>query len=168
MKGASDRGFQFNKRNVDSVRVVVLSEASFLSAPGMKSQLGLVVCMVDNLNRTNILHYGSSRYDRVSRSVIAAEVHTLVHAFDQAYMVHETPEELLGRQVPLWEFLDSPTLYNVIVKSREMAERRLPIDVCPLRKGYRRGELNRIGWIPENESEADVIAKRMITKNSAM
>lgn len=131
-KKTSDVGFRFINLDIDSAKVVVLSDASFANAPGSKRQVGPAVLMVDDRNHVDVVHYGSSRCRKVSRSVVGVEVYALVHAFDHAYMVHKTLEELLGRQVTLEAFASSRTLFNVIAKDSETVEQRLQIDVCAL------------------------------------
>lgn len=46
----------------------------------LKRQLRFVKRMTDRELRANIVHYGSGRCHRVTRSVMAAEVHALLHA----------------------------------------------------------------------------------------
>lgn len=53
---------KFNKLYVVSARAVVISEASLAKASGMKSQPGFVVLVLDDINQTSIVHYGSSRW----------------------------------------------------------------------------------------------------------
>lgn len=113
-KETSDIGPKFIKLDVYSVNVIVLSSASFADVPVLKIPLGIAVLIVDDQNHANIVLYGSSRCHRLSRSVIAAEVHPLVRTSDPAYMAYETLEELQGRQVTVEAFISSRTLFNVI------------------------------------------------------
>lgn len=89
MKDTSDLGFNFLRLDLSSVKVVVLSNASFADVPGLESNIGFVVLMVDNYNRENMVQYGFSRCHSVARSVIAAELYALFHAFNEVYMVQE-------------------------------------------------------------------------------
>lgn len=130
MKETRNIDLKFNKLDVNSVRVVVLSNTSFANTPGMKSQFEFVVLIVDDQNQANIVHYGSSNCHRVSRSLMVAELHMFVHTFDIAYMIRETLEELLGRQIHLEAFVDRQTLFNVISNDGRTAERRLQLYFC--------------------------------------
>lgn len=92
-------GLDFNALDIQSVRIVMFSNASFANAASLKSQLGFVVPMVSKHRGANIVHHGSSLSHRITKWVTAAEVHALGSAFDQGYSVREAPEELLERQV---------------------------------------------------------------------
>lgn len=123
------------------------------------------MCMLDNYNRANVLHYGSSRCHKAARYVMVAEVHALDYAFDHAYTVRKMFEQLLGREILLEAFADSRRLFNDIANHNEMAEQGLLNDIYALKEGYKRGEFKRIGWIPGNENTAVVLRQNMITRN---
>lgn len=72
-----------------SVRIVVLSDASFDNAVNFNSHLVFVIMMPDIMHHANTVHYGSDRCHRVLRSVMAAEVHALVHAVDMGMLIRE-------------------------------------------------------------------------------
>lgn len=73
LKRGSAQELIFVKLGMSSMRVVVISEACFANAPGLKSQLGYVISIADKERSANIVHYGSSRCHRVTRSAIAAK-----------------------------------------------------------------------------------------------
>lgn len=57
IKETSDIDLKFIMLDVDSARVVALTDASFANAPGMKSKFGFVVVMVEDWNQVNKVHY---------------------------------------------------------------------------------------------------------------
>lgn len=67
--------------------MIVLSDASFANEVVMKSQLGFVILLADGHKVTNTVHYCSTRCHRVSQSVMDSELHALVHAFDNGFVV---------------------------------------------------------------------------------
>jgi hypothetical protein len=69
------------------VRVAVFTDASFANCDDCKSQLGFVICMTDKTDAANIVHIGSFKCRRITRSVMAAELHGLVMGFDHAFVV---------------------------------------------------------------------------------
>lgn len=77
----------------------------------------------------------------MSRLVMAADVHVLVHVFGHAYIVGKTLEELFRGQNPLEVLVDSRMIFSAIAKDSGTAERKLPIDICPLRERPRSVEL---------------------------
>lgn len=123
---------------------------------------------MNDQNHANIAQYGSNRCDRVSQSRMATNLHAEVHAFDHAYRVRKALRQLLGLEISLYALLNRRTSCNVTTIKSGTAERRRQIYVCALRWSYRRGELNRIGWMPENENIVNLVIKERITKTSAM
>jgi hypothetical protein len=79
-------GLRFVKLDENTLRIIVMRDASFAYADGCMSQLGFVVSLVDGQNRANIVHYGSQRCTRVTQSVMAAQLHGLIAGYDNAMM----------------------------------------------------------------------------------
>ena len=71
--------------DMDSLRLLLFTDASFSKAEGKKSQMGFVVVLADKRNKANIIHWGSSVCHRVAHSVMAAELLALTYGFDQAF-----------------------------------------------------------------------------------
>lgn len=92
--------------------------------------------MVDDYKKWDSIHYGSSRCKIVARSVIVAEIQSLVVGFCYAFSVKHFIEELIGRNIRLEAMVDSNTFFNVDEKDGQTAERRIQIDVLPLRQNY--------------------------------
>lgn len=128
--------------------MVFISNSLFPNAVGMKSQLGFVILLADGQKRANIVHHISTRYHRVSRSVMATEVHALVRAIDIGFVVREAFEKLFGRGLEPEAFVDTRTLFNIIAKKSCTAKRRLQIEVWALTERYRKWAFQSIGWIP--------------------
>lgn len=127
--------------------------------------MGFILALVDKHNNANIVHYGSARCRRVTRSVLAAEVHGLVYGFDSAIVAKNMLEEILGKQLRIYGIVDSRTLLNIVVKSSRTLEKRLQIDVFALRESHLRGELRYLAWTPGTMNPADGLTKGMV-KNS--
>ena len=140
----------------------MFTDSSFGNTADLSSQIGYIVLLVDSTGRANILHYGSKRCRRVTRSVMAAELLSLVTGFDQAYTVRHIMEEILGRKLDLDAYVDSRTTFNCVAKSASTLEKRLQIDVASLREAYTRGEIKNFGWVPGSMNPADGLTKRVI------
>lgn len=94
-----DQGLNFVPLNLDNVRLVLASEASFENAPGSKSQLGYVIMIFDDDNNCNIIHYGSNRCTRIARSVMADELHDLTLGLDYGFVRKELLEDILKEKL---------------------------------------------------------------------
>jgi len=145
-----------------SVRLTLFTDASFANTDRLKSQLGFVLSLTDSNNRSNIVHYGSSSCKRVTRSVMAAELHALIYGFDNAYLVRDILEEVLQQKIEIDGYLDSRTVFNVVAKSSSTLEKRLQIDVHALRESHAKGELRYLAWIPGTENVADGLTKGLV------
>jgi hypothetical protein len=118
-------GLGFVLLDLNTIRVVVLSNASFGNAEGYKSQLGFVLCIVDYANNANIVHFGSLKCERVRRSVMAAELHSLVFGFDSAFIFRQTILEISGREVPIDAFIDSLSVFEAMATLGKTLKKRL-------------------------------------------
>lgn len=70
-----------------SENIVLLTDASFDNSIGMKSQLVYIILMGDKNCRCNSFHYGSNKYQRIARSVIAADVQEIILGYNFAFII---------------------------------------------------------------------------------
>jgi len=148
--------------DVNDLRLLLFTDASFANADKLKSQIGFVLVLADGSNNANILHYGSSRCKRITRSVMAAEIHGLIYGFDNAYVTRSMLKEILNVDIPIHGYVDSKTLFNVIAKNSATLEKRLQIDVFSLREATEKKELNTLSWIPGPSNIADGMTKGLV------
>lgn len=87
MKWSCSKRLAFEKIDMISVRVAVISDVSFASASIVRRQRNFDFLMADKYRHAKIVHYASNSYHRVSRSVMAAEVDELVYAVDVEIIV---------------------------------------------------------------------------------
>lgn len=165
-KEKCQKGLRFVNLDKDTMRIVLFTDASFGNTQDLSSQIGFVVTLVDGDNNANIIHYGSKKCRRVTRSVMAAEILALVIGFDQAYIVKHALGELLDIDIPIDAFIDSRTTFNCVAKNASTIEKRLQIDVAALRESYTRGELRCLGWIPGHMNPADGLTKSIVPGNT--
>lgn len=113
--------------NIDviSFQVVVISDASFANTLVLRNQLGYIVFMAYDKRRANIVHYGSSRCGRVTRSVMVAETHAVIHAVDVGMLIRDVLKKLLGQSSEMEAYVYSGTLLDALTKNSKTAERRL-------------------------------------------
>lgn len=95
MKQTKDEGLNFVKLGLTTLRIILVTGASFANAKDEKSKLSLIILMADTKGRSNIVHYGSNRCRRVKRSVMAAERHEFLLGLDHALVVREIIAEIL-------------------------------------------------------------------------
>jgi hypothetical protein len=166
--GTRDLQLNFVALDMNTLRMVVFADASFANASSLASQIGFVVCLADDGGNANIVHYGSQRCKRVTRSVMAAELHALSYGFDQAFVAHHVAEEIFAKQIPLDAYIDSRTVFNTVTRCTGTLEKRLQIDASALRESHARGELRSLAWIPSHENVADAMTKGVPQENHAL
>ena len=70
----------------------------------------------DKDDKANIIYWSSTKYKRVTRSVLVSKLYTISNRFDIAALIKATIEQILQIQVPLAIYTDSKSLYDCIVK----------------------------------------------------
>jgi hypothetical protein len=165
---SASEGLRFVPLDLESLRVVVFADASFANTSDYRSQIGFVICMVDGHETANIVHYGSTKCRRVTRSCMAAELHGLILGFDNAFLVGSMISEILNRSVAIDAYIDSKSVFDTITKLSLTTEKRLQIDAAALQESHLTGELRSLYWIPSNDNCADALTKEPYQKNSAL
>lgn len=160
-KQTSKLGLRFVPLDLDTLSMFLFSDASFANADRYTYQIGFLICLVDHIGTANILHYGSQRCKRVTRSMMAPELHALSYGFDNAFVANTMVEELFRQNVPLHGFLDFRTVLNTITKRGATLEKRLKIDAYVLRQSHTLGELQSLAWIPTEQNVADALTKTL-------
>jgi len=143
-----------------SLRLVLFTDAAFANAKSFHSQIGFVLVATDDYSSANILHWGSQRAKRITRSVMGAELLALAHGFDQVCGVKQTLEQALNRSIPLDVYVDSRTVFNTVAKTAPTLEKRLQIDAFALRQAQNRGDFRRLGWIEGNSNPTDGLTRK--------
>jgi hypothetical protein len=164
---ASDR-LTFVPLDLETLRVVLHTNASFANADGMKSQLGFVIMLVDGKNNANIVHYASRRCTRVTRSVLAAELYALVLGFDHSVLVREICTEILERAISIDGMIASQTLFDIVTRLSSPTEKRLGIDIYSLQEPHRLGELRSLYRIPSPDNVSDPLTKSNFELNNTL
>ncbi len=65
----ADRDIRFVQLDFISLKLVVFTDASFANNLNLTSQIGYVICLADQFNKVNIIHWSSTKCKRVTRSV---------------------------------------------------------------------------------------------------
>ena len=161
-------GLKFKGIDMTTARITILSDAAFGNARGLKSQLGYLILLTDEKGTANIIHYASNKCKRVTRSVLAAELHAFVLAFDYAYVLKDMITEIIGRELDLIAYIDSKTLFDVVAKDSNTTEKRLQIDIHALRENYSNKELKSLNWIPGIMNPANSLTKAVYGSNNPL
>lgn len=99
--------------------------------------------------------------------MLAAEVHSLILAFDACYLLQDTIHEILGgnwKWRPTWIVKRS----SVVAKDAGTTDKRLQIDIVSLTESYERGELSRINWMPGKNNPADALTSQAFSASTPL
>jgi hypothetical protein len=154
------RGLTFTPLDLESLSLVVFTDASFANNRDLSSQIGFVIVLTDRNQSANIVHWSSIKCKRITRSVLASELYALAHGFDIGVAIKTTIQNILqSKQLPLVLCTDSKSLYECLVKLGTTQEKRLIVDLICLRQSYERREIAEIKWIEGGSNPADAMTK---------
>ncbi|KDN62827.1 putative conserved hypothetical protein [Colletotrichum sublineola] len=169
-------------RPVDLTANRPAADGSFANNKDITSQLGFLITLAnkitsrcpDNSNEftitRNIVHFSSTKCKRVTRSILASEVYSMVAGADMAYAISTTLKMVTDRMglppIPTILCTDSYSLYECLVKLGTTKEKRLMIDIMALRQSYERREVHEVRWIRGTDNPADGFTKA--TPNKAL
>jgi hypothetical protein len=98
LRKAADRKHLFQNLDINTLRIVAYSDASFANNADLSSQLGFVIFLSDACRKCNVINYRSYKSRRVTRSVLNVEILVFANAFDCAYTLRKDIEKMLGRK----------------------------------------------------------------------
>lgn len=125
----------------------------------MTSQIGYVIILADSRNHANIIDWPSVKCKRVTRSVLAPELHVMALGFNASIAIKATLSKIPPKSIPLIVCTDSKSLFECLVKLRTTQEKRLMIDIRSLRESYERRQIAEIIWIKGNSNPTDAMTK---------
>ena len=89
------------------------------------------------LIRGNVIHYSLTKCKRVTQSVLASKIYSIVNSFNISIAIATTlriiTERLSIALVPLVICTNSYSLYKCLIKLRTIKEKRLIINIIALR-----------------------------------
>lgn len=155
----ADRGIKFVKLEINTLRIVVFTDASFANNADLTSQIGYVIVLADSNNDANIIHWSSVKCKRITRSVLASGLYGMALGFDTSSAIKTTLSKILDRSIPLIICTDSKSLFDCLARLVTTREKRLMIDIMSLRQSFERREIAEIKWIEGSTNPADAMTK---------
>jgi hypothetical protein len=148
----------------------------------MSSQIDYVICLDDQINAINIIHWSSVKWKRIIRSVLVAELYAMIHEFDIETIIKIILKKTLSSMISRTEFekkisrsremisisrseislilcTNLKFLYDCLIRLSTTREKRLMIDVMRLRQLYERREIIEIKWIHDYNNSIDFMTK---------
>lgn len=116
MKYAPD-GIFLLRLYLASVYVSGYADASLSNNRDLSSKIAEVVVLRDKYGNFSIVAFYSRKCQKVTASILADETIAVVTLFDLTFMVRHTVSKKFQRQVNLYIFIDSYSLYQIVEKS---------------------------------------------------
>jgi hypothetical protein len=157
LRKTADRKLFFQNLDINTLRIVAYSDASFANRADLSSQLAFVIILSDASRKRNVINYRSYKSRRVTHSVLGGEILAFAEPFDCAYTLRKDIEKMLGRKLPLSFLTDSKSLFDIITKSSSTLEKRVMIDVAVARESYAKEELSDIALLRGELNLADAL-----------
>ena len=122
--------------NLADSKLLVFSDASFENMPGGGSQGGYIIFWSDAFgNNINLIAWQSYRIKRIVNSTLPAETMALIEASGKAYWIRCIISEIFPTiTIPAIFLTDSKTLYHAVKSSKQIADKRLSIDLAMIKE----------------------------------
>lgn len=154
-----EHGLVFPEMDLETMYIAAYGDASLAGNDDLTSQMGGIICLLDDKGHCAPLHWYSKKCPRVVSSILAGETIACVTTFDFAFAIRHTLEELLGRPLKMFLFTDSYSLFTTVTKYQCIREKRLMVDLTILRQAYRSGDATNFGFVTSDCMLADPLTK---------
>lgn len=149
------------KLDLQTLRVVGYSDASFANNHDLSTQLGVLCFLADDKGNSVPIHFKSYKSKRVVRSAMAGEVIAFSDLFDVAAALASELGVLYDRNIPVQLLTDSKSLFDVISKGSRTSGKRMMLDIAATREGFRNKVISDIGFVRSSKNLADGLTKAM-------
>lgn len=159
----------FIELDLETIELVVYSDASHANLHDGGSQGGFIVFLSDASGKCSPISWGSKRLKRVAKSTLSAETQSAVEALDVAYMLKNVLSEILheSRDIKVTLFTDSKSMFDAVHTTNLMDDKRLRVDIAALREMNNQQEVV-FRWLNSKRQVADVMTKKGPSKTLLM
>ena len=124
--------------NLQDLRIVVYSDASYANLPDGGSQGGHLVFLSDANGFCCPLAWHSTRIRRVVRSTLAAETLALVDGLETAFLMAKTVGEIISckreSMIPIYCKTDNKSLFDAVQTLKVISDKRLRVEMSMIRE----------------------------------
>ena len=121
--------------------------------------MGIVVITLNNCGIINIIHWSSIKCQRIARSVLIAELFTIVYGFNIPSIFKDAAKAIFERDLKLCLYTDSKLLYDSLILLNSITEKRFLINFKVIREAYKCREVVKVFWIPGKQNPTDTLTK---------
>ena len=145
--------------------LVVYTDASLGNVDQGGSQGGYFICLMGSDCRISPLCWNSKRIRRVVRSTLAAETNAMADGVDMGVFLASLYSEVVygkanPKKLPIVCKTDCKSLHDALVSTKDVAEKRLRIEMNGIKEQLLDGQIQRVDWIQASEQLADCLTKK--------
>ena len=146
------------KKLVNNLKLFVYTDASFGNLKDGGSQGAYLVFLLDESDICNLITWQSKWLKRIPRSSLAAETIALLDGIDAGVYIAQLFFEILKVRFPITILTDNKS-YDAIQSNKYVQNKRLRIDIGPIKETLMKQEIHKIKWINSTQQLADVLTK---------
>ena len=149
---------KYPKLDSATLKLYVIVESGYNTNIDGTSQLGVIVFITDDRNRCHFIHCSSSKFPRITRSMLASETYAFSTGYDYGVSLRMLFKQMCI-SLPLYVFTDCKSIFDTITASKRLCELRLMNEIGDIRRAYRVNEITNTGWIRSEQNAADNLTR---------
>ena len=83
----------------------------------------------------------------------------LMEGAEHCFLLKTMLKEILRTDIPITVKTDSKSLYDALLTSNTLEDKRLKVDICVVRDYIKKEEIKEVCWIPTEQQLADCLTK---------
>ena len=147
--------------------IYVYADASYANLPDQVSSAGghLIVLKCKDNFKCSVIDWSSSKLKRVVDNTLASETISMKLAVESAIYIGHLLNEFCNdvfqnNPIPVFSFTDNRSLEEAARSTKQVAGKRLRIDLAEIKRMLDTGELNDMNWCESKEQLADGLTKK--------
>ena len=149
-----------NLGNLENVRIMCSSDASFANLKNGSSHGGFIIFLCGNAP----IAWKSNKLKGVVKSTLSAETLALEEALESSFMIKSLLCELLNKEMKsglfqVYCYTDNKSLVDTINSTKALTEKRLKADVCIIREMTEKQEVKSVSRRDSSSQLTDCLTK---------
>ena len=137
------------------------TDAAFANLPNAGSQGAFIVFMTDEKGKRCPIFWQTRKLKRVVKSTLAAETMALLEGAEASIYILGILKQLLSKNtIKMQCMTDNKSLYEALLSSKQVEDKRLRIDISVLDDLLGRSEIEKVLWVSGANQLADALTKK--------
>ena len=156
----------FPQLNLNNIKLQLYTDANFNNLPDGDRQTGQIIFLTDGKSKTCQLYWNSSKNQKSSKINHSSRGIVSFRRVWCSYIKKLVSELLFhdGKRLNIIAYTDNWSIYDAVHTLKQTLEKRLPVDISPIREMVKRNEIN-ITWIEKTKEISDILTKAWASPN---